>query len=201
MRLTVPQIADVPPALGQEVDRAIEADVVEEGFARVARVLNGGIGPENLAPGFAFAAADFRESKGYYELSAQYSWGGAFTEPSLFPLGTISVASTVVGLRVAVVSLTGTPPGVKAYSAAAGVGTQFGADLVSTTVDHGISTDDPIYVKYGLFTGLPFNYVYEFNLAGTWPIAADRMIYLRMSTAGSPFWFAATVGLTALHQS
>lgn len=197
MRLTVPQIEDHPADLGYSVDRSLDGELVEEGFARVARVLNGGIGPENLAPGFVFGVVDFRESKDHFQLSAFYQWSGAPTEPTLLPLGTLYAAATLVTCRVVFIVGSLTPPVVRAYSAIDGAGAQVGPDLVGTLI-----TDGPHYEdKYHTWIGVPAPCVWEYSLAGAYNIPVSRLIYLRLSGMTSPYWISATAQFTALHQA
>jgi hypothetical protein len=54
-KLIVNQFKDVPPDHGSEVDRALDLREIDAEFARVARLLNGNLGPENLKPGLKFS--------------------------------------------------------------------------------------------------------------------------------------------------
>lgn len=211
MRLTVPQIADVPQDLHQEVDRAIDADLIEEGFARVARVLNGGIGPENLAPGFAFAAADFLESKGIYQLTTQYVWSGAFVNPTLIPLGTVDIASTLTSVRLTLCTSPASwnEPTITVYSASGGAGVPVAPDLVGTRIDpfsgESPGPTDPTtgeWLKYGNYGELPAPKWMNYSISGAWAVAAGKMLYLQIAGAGVALrWVTGMATLKALHQS
>jgi hypothetical protein len=81
-----------------EIDRSLDAEDLDAEFARVARALNGGLGPENLDPAFKFSTGMLSEPRSILALSGtrEYASNPATT------LGVIGDASWIpVRLEVA----------------------------------------------------------------------------------------------------
>lgn len=54
-RLILPQFKDVPPDLGSEVTRSLDVEEIDRAFARVAKIINGGLDESNFASGLKFS--------------------------------------------------------------------------------------------------------------------------------------------------
>lgn len=85
---------------GVEVDRSLDAEDIDREFSRVAKMLNGGLGPENMASTYKIPASLLRESRSRVSLRA--NGDTHVVGPGRWLLGVVGDASWVpVKLEVA----------------------------------------------------------------------------------------------------
>jgi hypothetical protein len=73
-----------------EIDRSLDAEDLDAEFARVARALNGGLGPENLDPAFKFTSGMLSEAKSIAAITATKDY---VLDSTVIPLGVVGDAS------------------------------------------------------------------------------------------------------------